>query len=74
MRVAPGASLLVHDCAISNAGCEMVEIDPEAPPEDVPAAVAIRGYRLKQLEVVRVDILDPGEYELVGAGELRRMS
>jgi len=71
VRAAPGATVHVRECVVSNSGWPLVSVDPE----DAPKGVSIRGYAVdRPAGGVEVVAEEPGEYELSGAGELRKLS
>ena len=66
----PGASVAVRDCAVSNAGWAFEPVEPGS----APKAVSIRGYAVgNRAAGLRVEISEPGRYELSGSGELRKL-
>ncbi len=69
VRAVPGATVHVRDCTIANDGWPFVPIEPGTEPR----GVSIRGYTVDQSSGVEVAAEEPGEYELSGAGELRRL-
>lgn len=70
IHACPGASVAVRDCAVSNAGWAFEPVEPGS----APKAVSIRGYAVgNRAAGLRVEISEPGRYELSGSGELRKL-
>ena len=66
----PGASVAVRECTIANAGWAFEPMEPGS----APKAVSIRGYAVGDRSAgVSVEIDEPGQYELSGAGELKKL-
>ena len=66
-----GATVVVRDCSVSNSGWPFVSLEPGTPPK----AVSIRGYHVAAREGgLTIEIREPGEYELSGSGELKRIT
>jgi len=70
IRAVPGATVHVRDCTIVNEGWPFVPVEPGT----APKGVSIRGYTVDRGAVAELHASEPGEYELSGAGELRRLA
>jgi len=69
VRAVPGATVHVRGCTVVNAGWPFVPVEPGS----APKGVSIRGYTVDRSAVAEVYAPEPGEYELSGAGELRKL-
>ncbi len=69
IRACRGASVAVRCGAVANAGWPLVGAEPGSEPPDV----TIRGYVVDKSAGLEVVVDEPGEYELVGEGELRKL-
>jgi len=70
IHAVPGATIHVRDCTIINDGWPLVAVEPDSE----PVSVNIRGYAVDRSAGLEIAVRDPGEYELVGSGELRRLA
>ena len=71
VRAARGVQVHIIGCAIHNAGWVFVPLKADS--VDVPPPIAIRGYRVSKLEAVEIEITEPGNYQLVGNGVVRKV-
>jgi len=69
LRVCPGATVHVRGAAVTNDGWPCAPIEPGSEPR----GVSIRGYSMDQSNGLQIEVTEPGEYELSGAGDLRRL-
>ena len=70
IKACPGASVAVRECTIANAGWAFEPMEPGS----APKAVSIRGYAVGDRSAgVSVEIDELVQYELSGAGELKKL-
>jgi len=74
VRAVPGATVHVRDCSISNGGWPFLPVEPNDPDGIRDKGVTIRGYRVDRSAGLEIRAEQPGEYELSGAGVLRKLS
>ena len=71
VKAGPGVNVAIKECAIRNEGWAWRAL---AEGEAQPEAIAIRGYTAERKEAVVHEVTEPGEYELSGAGELKKLA
>jgi len=74
VRAVPGATVHVRDCSINNGGWPFTPVKPDDADGIRDKGVTIRGYRVDRSAGLEVRAEEPGEYELSGAGVLRKLS